>query len=141
MTFTEASQILKIPVKLIRELHDRSIVSSPLTPAEVGHLRFFAKFWRAERVLKIQLAQFATRQRLKLINTAGLNKVESYIYNRYLNLKMGKRISTRQVALELYKHYGVPMDSKIMERIISIRGRAYKAREANRRKSERKKKE
>lgn len=126
MTIESVSKKFKISVRDIKRMAKENLISDPLTDEDMSNIAFLAHFWGKEFWVKRQLARKPMKKRMNIINTAGMSKVESYIFNRYLNAHSsnGKRISVKQLAYELNRTYHVPNNKHLKEIILKTRKKA-----------------
>jgi hypothetical protein len=89
------------------------------------------KIWCKREVLRTQLAGFSKKRRLKLIETADIpTKWERYAFNRFKNLKPGKRLSMEQVINEIELTYDFILKASHIKRLYRARKKAYNQRYA-----------
>jgi hypothetical protein len=105
MTYQEASTKFGIQLKALNKMKDEGLLSRRLSNEDVQRLEFLAKIWGRDSYLKMQMAKKSTSRRKKIVDGAGLTKIENYIYTRYLNLEEGKRLPAQQVAGEVIYYF------------------------------------
>jgi hypothetical protein len=138
MTLEEAAKQFRLPLEHLEKMRGEGLLSDPLSPQELNNLAFLRYFWRKPRWLKMQMSKMNHKARLALIRTAGLSKIESYVFNRYFNAAPGERHRVESIARELNYYYGIPVTGTLIRTIYAIRRKAENARHFERRKSLRK---
>jgi hypothetical protein len=107
VTYQEASSKFSIQLKALKKMKDDGLLSRKLSDEDVNKLEFLEKIWGKDSYLKMQMARKSTSRRKKIIDGAGLTKIENYIYTRYLNLEEGKRMPRQQIAAEVVYYFKV----------------------------------
>ena len=128
MTFHEVTSKYNIPLKALYELHKRDIIPYEIDQEHEKIIEHISHVWGKDIFIRMQLAKKSKKQREKIMTEADmdLNRIELYIYNRYINsLKEGKRISQPQVINEVKTYLRVPRSKKLTETVEKMRKRAY----------------
>lgn len=122
MTLIEASKKFKIGIRDLKRMVGENFISDPLTDRDIDHLRFLCHFWGKWFWVKRQLSRRSMKERMNIIQTAGMTKIESYIYSRYMNANAnGQKVRAERIAEEVQDIYGKPIDDRLMKLIYTIR--------------------
>ena len=128
MTFQEVTSKYNIPLKALYELYKREIIPYELNEEHEKVIEHISYVWGKDIFIRMQLAKKSKKQREKIMTEANmdLNRIELYIYNRYINsLEQGKRISQPQIINEVNTYLRVPRSRKLIEMVEKMRKRAY----------------
>jgi hypothetical protein len=110
------------------------LIDEPLTNDDLRFLATFRYIYGKETYLSLLLAGIKKSRRYKLIETAGMDKIERYVFSRLKELPPGKRIRTSQLLDEIF-HYlirrggkkevarKVPLENKLKALIARVRSR------------------
>jgi hypothetical protein len=123
----EISGKFKIPQFVIRHLVKKGTVSCPFNERDMEVLRFLGGIYRDDVVLRALLAKRSVKERNRLIRTAGMDKIELYIYSRFSDFS-GRRLTVSRVASELASFYDVPISKSLIGKIYKIRRKVYNDR-------------
>jgi hypothetical protein len=137
-TLSEASKFFGIEKGHMELMVKKGLIKSPLSQNCVNDLTFLQNFWGNEVFLRLQVMALAPAKRKKIVEERVFNKVEKYIYSRYLNLKKGEKLSTDVVAIELKTRFGVPLKNSSSCKIREIRKMAQIERKKHRKTGTRK---
>lgn len=117
----------KIPQKVIRHLVKEGILTSSLdTERDIDTLLFLNETWADRTLLRAQLATLSKAERVRLIDTADLNKWETYVFSRYKNAC--GRLPLEMVVSEVELIFKFKVDGFAKRRIRQIRDRIHNAR-------------
>jgi hypothetical protein len=109
----------------------QQLIHNPLTDEDKCNLNMLEKIWGKREVLRTQLAGFSKKRRLQLIETADIpTKWERYAFNRFKNLKPGKRLPMEQVINEIEFTYDFILKVSHIKRLYQARKKAYNQRYA-----------
>lgn len=120
------SRQIKIPLRALKQMVKAGLIGDPPSPEEINNLAFLSHFWGKPGWLRMQITKLSIKNRLALVLPAEMDKVSSYIFNRYLNAE--DRLYVRQVADEVQHYYGVPVDEHLIRKIYRLRAKARRAR-------------
>ncbi len=134
MTLEEASRQFKIDIDDLKVMVKEGLISDPIMESEINNLSFLSYFWEKSYWLKRQLSRMNKKARMSLVHTAGLSRIESYIFNRYYNAS--ERLFVKQVAEEIRSNYGTPITKGLINTIYRIRRKARNARYQDQKKPE-----
>lgn len=107
MTLKEAAHFFDIPQKLLLHFQKKGFLHDPLEEQELSNLSFMRYIWKDKLAMKLAMARWSKKERLKFIEQIELTKPEAYALNRYMNAK--KKVYLRQVAEELCHYYKLPL--------------------------------
>ena len=130
MTFKEATEKYKIPVKALYALYNRDVIPLELEEEHEKILKHISYVWGKDIFLRMQLTKKSRQKREKIMTEAdmNLNRIEIYIYNRYINsLQKGEKLSQHQILNEVKTYLRVPYSNKVIEMIRRMRKKAYNA--------------
>lgn len=111
----------------LRQMRSRLHFHLPPTTSEIIGLHFLKHSYRRDKVLKWALAKMSLKRRMRLIRTAGMNRLESWIFTRYLN-SVGKKLSVKRVAAEVARNFDIPANGALYKTVHRIRRKAYRER-------------
>jgi len=130
MTFEEASERFKLPLKVLFRLHGLGIVKGIiLTEADANAIEVVSRIYGDTVLLRSQISRMSKSRRENLIRTAEMAKWERYVVNRYMTHiaeRSGGRLYVSQVADEIGRYYGIAKSPPIIRRIYQLRKKAYK---------------
>lgn len=116
-----------IPQKVIMHLMKKGILTAALDrDRDIEILDFLHRTWSDATILRAQLATLPKKRRLDLVETADLNKWETYVWSRYKN--SSGRLTVGMIAGEVEAIFGVKIDGYIIMRILVIRKKVQNAR-------------
>lgn len=104
MTLAEALKKLELPMKLRHHLCQLGIPDEPLslTSAQLSVLQGIQLVWGREQLLRLQMRRISRKRLLWLIETREMDKIESYMLARILNMrKNGQKVFAEQLAVEV----------------------------------------
>ncbi len=127
MSLKKLSRQLKIPLQALKKMVSDGLISDPPTEQELNNLSFLAHFWGKKDWLQIQLTRFKRRQRMAILTTADMEKIDAYIFNRYFYAT--ERLLVEKVADEVSHYYKVPNNKRLKKRIYRVREKARKAKQ------------
>lgn len=111
-------KILKrFKLKDLDMMESENIVSFPASKHEVGMLAVIHSMWGKKKWLKRQLASMSAQGRWRVLETSKLDKVETYIYSRYVNMPKGKRILISQVVREVCAYFKLPTTVSVVTKL------------------------
>lgn len=117
----------KIPQRLIRHLIKKGILTQFLdTEKDIEVLEFLKNTWADRTLLRAQLASLSKAERVSLIETAGLNRWEVYVFGRYKSTT--RRLPLEMVVSEVELIFKFKVDGFAKRRIRQIRDRIHNAR-------------
>ncbi len=118
-----------LTLKFICSLQKKELLTQFLdTDADRFILEFLGLIKRDKSVLR-QLLAFQTKaDRLKLAQTAGMNRMESYIYTRFTNLKETDKLPIYQLVNDLTGMFNILESKALLATIRRIRQRVYNER-------------
>jgi len=103
----------EIPVQVIVELYKRGVIKLPITEESKTLLKVLNDKDILDRLVWKRFSRIRESRRLDYINTLRFNKLERYAYTRLINAyRSGKRVSTKQLIIELSQHYQIPISGK-----------------------------
>ena len=130
MTFEEASEQYKLPLKVLYRLRELDLIyGDMLTDCDARTVEIVSRIYGDSFLLRAQIAKLSRVRRENLIRTPDLAKWERYVINRYVNhitKKSAGRLYVRQIADEISRYYGILKSSATIRRIYQLRKRAYK---------------
>lgn len=116
-----------LKVKVVALLHKANMISDPPTAEEITALKWLAKHWGSEVLIKSMLAGKSRSRRARILLTGGLGKVESFILVRYLDaLLSGTRVQFLQVCQEAHEFYKIPLNDTLKHMVRQMRSKAYR---------------
>ncbi|KIE43935.1 hypothetical protein [Geobacter anodireducens] len=122
-----AERFSPIPQKVIRHLITEGILTETLDrDHDIEALELLHRIWADATILRSQLATLPKKRRLNLIETADLNRWETYVFSRYKN--SSGRLPVDRVAGEVEATFGVKINDYIRARIERIRKKVQNAR-------------
>jgi hypothetical protein len=131
----DAATEFAISQKAIRWMQTAGILSESLANNnDCLILKFVSEIWRNDNFLKMMLASRTIKKRQSLANSAGMTKPEAYVYSRFKNRT--EAIQIKQVAKELNKYFGIPVDYRIFSMIRRIRKKVENERQYCRNKAQ-----
>lgn len=140
MTLREISELVDLPMKVVRRLRDIKSISTPITIEDVFFMAKYRKAWGNFFLIRSQVSNLSNKQRYELISRPDLaNKWERWVYKRYLcnEIKYGEggvmltpknRIRLDQIADDVEGIFHVPKNKNMLNRIKKIREMAYNDR-------------
>lgn len=109
MTLKEAAHFFDIPQKLLLHFQKKGFLHDPLEEQELSNLSFMRYVWKDKLAMKLAMARWSKKERLKFVEQIELTKPEAYALNRYINAKAKRKVYLRQVAEELCHYYKIPL--------------------------------
>jgi hypothetical protein len=124
MTLDEASKHFGLPVTLLNEFVKDNKIDNPITPDDIDFLTVLQGLWGKAKWARFFYMGVPIRDRKAVTDKRVLSKVEKYIFNRYINLPKGERLSTDRVAVELFERFGLSLKKDLRGKIKEMRIKA-----------------
>jgi len=134
MKIPEYAKISPLPLKTLNWMARERIVHDPLRESDIIGLKMLEQVWRKREILRIQLAGFSKKRRLKLIETADVaTKWERYAFSRFQNITPGKRLLMERVIDEIELTFGFVLKPSHIKKLYLIRKKVYNLRHSQKR--------
>lgn len=115
------SKSSKIPLRILRHLKDKGVLSDPLNHEDIAFLSRMEQIWCDRQLLRSQLGRFSLDRRLGIIETASLEtKWERYAFTMLRNLTPGKRIPLKKLVAILENYFLITLSEGHQKRLIKI---------------------
>jgi|GEM_PF-4660769 len=125
MTLEQAAKVFKkFSRKDLLQMEKDKLLIFPLDNMAIGHLAFLHKLWGNKHWLKRQMARLPRKDRLKIVDTAGLSKLESYVMSRCLNAERGKRLPVEQLVDEVCHYFRQKPTGELWKKVKTIKRKA-----------------
>jgi hypothetical protein len=124
MTLMEISQVFKIPIRDLQEMHKDGFIGELIEEDQIAWFALLRHVYGNAKYLRRQLLSIKRDRRFKLLEEQPMGRQDSYIYQRYMNLQPGATLTVGQVAIELQQHFSVPVSERLLARIRKIRQKA-----------------
>jgi hypothetical protein len=123
MELKEASESLKVPVRVLERMARDGLISNPLDEASIRAVSLLGHVWRERWFAGAVMRGIKSRkERILLVLFPDYNKIDRYVLNTYLNDPDGKNIAVEILKYRVRKAFLVNVDEK---RIFKIRQVAY----------------
>ena len=120
-TISSYSKSSKIPLRILRHLKDKGVLSSPLTHEDFAFLSRMEQIWCDRQLLRSQLGRFSLDRRLGIIETASLKtKWERYAFTTLRNLPPGNRIPMKKLVATIENYFRITLSDGHQKRLIKI---------------------
>ncbi|MBA3006961.1 MAG: hypothetical protein KJ900_12100 [Proteobacteria bacterium] len=130
MDIKEYARTSKIPLKTLRWIAKKEIISDPLTDNELIGLELLENIWGKREVIRPQIRQLSLKNRKALIDTCDLDtKWERYAYSRFMNLESDKRLFMKTLILEIELTFRFKLSIFEIKKLYRIRKRVHRAKE------------
>lgn len=133
MTHEEVSKKYGLPLGFIKDCERRGIIGKTITPHQEHAFAEFGKAWCNPRYVRLQFWALTPAQRKKIVEEEPMSKIERAIYNRYLHLREGERLTSEQMASEICHAMHVRMGMSLFDKIEKIKTKALARRKYLRR--------
>lgn len=118
---TSYSKSSRIPLRILRHLKDKGLLSDPLTREDISFLSRMEQIWCDRQLLRSQLGRFSLDRRLTIIETASLEtKWERYAFTMLRNLPPGNRIPMKRLVATLENYFQITLSEGNKKRLIKI---------------------
>lgn len=136
MTLSETAKKYKMPLYALQAMKTKGLICEPVEGRDLTYIADIATIWNDDEWIKMILRGKKPQKRFMLCRESGFlvsgktpDKLDSYIYNRYMNLKDKERLPTKRLIGELMSNYSLPdritMRNKLLGKIKKIRQRVY----------------
>lgn len=134
MTLLEISQVFKIPFRDLLEMKKDGFISETVEEEQIAWFALLQHIYGNTKYIRRQLFSIKRDRRLKLmLEEEPMNRQDAYVYQRYMNLKPGDRLSVGQVSIELQQHFNASINERLLAKIRKLRQKAKNNRQYRKR--------
>lgn len=133
MTHEEASKKYGLPIGFFRDCQRRGIIGKTIALHQEHAFAELGKAWCNPQYVRLQYWALTPAQRKKVVEEEPMTKIERAIYNRYLHLKEGERLTSEQMASEICHAMHVRMGMSLFDKIEKMKAKALAKRKYLRR--------
>lgn len=122
-----------LPPEFLRDCERRGIIGKEVLPHQEAAFAALGRAWCNPKLVRMQYWALTPTQRKKVTEEEPMTKIERAIYNRYMRLRPGEKITVEQIATELCHAMHVRMSKSLFDKITRIKAKAIARRKYRRR--------
>ncbi len=134
---SEYAKKTSIPKRILRYLHQESIIQDPLCERDQLCLDFLEEIWGKKEILRAQLSRLSLKTRFSFLRTADQpTKWERYASSRYFNLAPGQKLKMETLIEEIQTTFCFLLTKQQINRLYKIRNRVQLKKHRDRKRTE-----
>lgn len=129
MTLLEISHVFKIPIRDLEEMHKDGFIAETVEGEQIAWFALLRHIYGNTKYLRRQLLAIKRDRRFRLLEEEPMSKQDTYVFQRYMNLKPDTSLTVGRIAIEMQQRFGVLINERLLARIRKIKQKAKNKRQ------------